>query len=305
MWYVANLASILVISKASKPTIGSVEEAIAAKYTICVTDALIKRFGKMYPAAMWKGVPYGEEIRNLHAGNCEAFVQSTLFHRRLHSNYYHTLDCQQETDDGLSASESQCVRTASGLILNRDCQIQMVGALLTSLPLAMPVGDRLAHALNQRLLELLDNGVMKQTLNDWFARIKSKCPTDAHVESQTASLPLSSMIGTLILCGVAMLIGLFISLFSFKSGWCKRKTDKAIHKEKNQGGPQQLKDLLYSLQVAINAANTGLEGMDQSNHTSSIGMTQNWTSKNTFAECCKSESTDQLQGAVRDSEQGL
>jgi hypothetical protein len=84
------------MSKASKPTIGSVAEAIAAKYTICVTDALIKRFGKMYPAAMWKGVPYGEEIRNLHAGNCEAFVQSTLFHRRLHSNYYHTLDCQQE-----------------------------------------------------------------------------------------------------------------------------------------------------------------------------------------------------------------
>ena len=186
------------MSKASKPTIGSVEEAIAAKYTICVTDALIKRFGKMYPAAMWKGVPYGEEVRNLHAGNCEAFVQSTLFHRRLHSNYYHMLDCQQETDDGLSTSESQCVRTASGTLLNRDCNIQMVGSLLLSLPLAMPVSDRLVNALNQRLLEISDDGAMKQILSDWFSRIVSNCPAATAVESKTASLPLSSMIRTLI-----------------------------------------------------------------------------------------------------------
>ena len=42
LWYVANLASILVMSKASKPTIGSVEETIAATYTTCVTDTRIK-----------------------------------------------------------------------------------------------------------------------------------------------------------------------------------------------------------------------------------------------------------------------
>jgi len=225
----------------------------------------------MYPAAMWKGVPYGEEVRNLHAGNCEAFVQSTLFHRRLHSNYYHMLDCRQETDDGLSTSESQCVRTASGTLLNRDCNIQMVGSLLLSLPLAMPVSDRLVHALNQRLLEISDDGAMKQILSDWFSRIVSNCPAATAVESKTGSLPLSSMIGTLIFCGAGMLIGLLMS-FSLPP------PDKDIQKEENQGATQQLK------------------GMDLSNHTSSIGTTQNWTShKNTPAEQC--------QGAVQGSDE--
>ena len=226
--YTANLATLLVTSTKSN-AIGSIEQAIDARLKICVQSAIRTEIGSLYPTADFIESSDEHEMLALsHEGpgqKCNAFITSAKFWQRMSAGEFAVVDCELEAEGGPGPKVKDHFLCKKGkeVDLRRDCdKFTMVGMILTSVPLSMPISPNFKDAFSARLREAKETGLYDAAL----ARAKdesqpvSACPAgqEERDESGAEGAGVDSMLGTLVISVACQLVALILSGIEHRAG---------------------------------------------------------------------------------------
>ena len=126
--YTANLASLLV-AQASRNTIASIDDAIAANLRICIMAAIHPEFEALYPRARFVNSADEHELLAMaHPGEgqaCEAFITTAISWERAQAGLFAKQDCEMEEAGGAKyQGRKLCMKTQEGDVdLARDCRV--------------------------------------------------------------------------------------------------------------------------------------------------------------------------------------
>jgi hypothetical protein len=224
--YTANLASLLV-AKAGKNSINSIEDAIENNLKICILASIKTEFQANYPKAIFvessdghdqlaKSLPGPGEKESLKV--CDVFITSKWEWEKIEAGEYAKLDCDLEAagKPPKVVGRKLCKKTDDGkeVYMKRDCEaFTLVGSLLSQIPLSIPVSTTFESAFGNKLRTIKESGVYNKF---WEAsqektQPKSACPASAEAADETQGADISSMIGTLAISLVLQVIAILLA----------------------------------------------------------------------------------------------
>jgi hypothetical protein len=223
--YTANLASLLV-TKAGRNSITSIEEAIDVNMKICILASIKTEFQAKYPKALFvdcadghdqlaKTLPGPGEKEGLKV--CDAFVTSKWEWEKIEAGEYAKLDCDLEAEGKPSkvVGRNLCQKTDDGkeVYMKRDCEaFTLVGPLLSSIPLSIPVSTTFESAFGNRLRAIKETGVYNKFWDEAQEKTqpKSACPNSAEPDVEQGA-DISSMVGTLAISLVLQVVAMVLA----------------------------------------------------------------------------------------------
>ncbi|CAJ1438282.1 unnamed protein product [Effrenium voratum] len=210
--YTASLASMLVVQRKAVGTIGSMDDAIAQQVPVCVAGALMETFTQMYPRArIVDSVAIELTPRALHAGKCGAMILSQDVINLLQSGDIQRQDCAAVQSGEITEDEGRCQTDHLGNDRD-DCTFLQVGNLLWSVPIALPLSERVAHSLSWALTFGLARGLWQEALMlNANAFPKSQCEEEVE-RSEMDGLDFSDLGGTIVLSAIIVGLGLLCCL---------------------------------------------------------------------------------------------
>jgi hypothetical protein len=156
---------------------------------------------------------------------CNAFITSAKFWQRMSAGEFAVVDCELEAEGGPGPKVKDHFLCKKGkeVDLRRDCdKFTMVGMILTSVPLSMPISPNFKDAFSARLREAKETGLYDAALaraNDESQPV-SACPAgqEERDESGAEGAGVDSMLGTLVISVACQLVALILSGIEHRAG---------------------------------------------------------------------------------------
>jgi hypothetical protein len=220
--YTANLASLLV-AKAGKNSITSIEDAIEANLKICILASIKTEFQANYPMANFVESADGHDqlAKTLQGPGekvCDAFITSKWEWEKIEAGEYAKLDCDLETagKPPKVAGRNLCKKTDDGkdVYMKRDCEaFTLVGSLLSSIPLSIPVSTTFESAFGNKLRSVKESGKYNEFWDQAQEKTqpKSACPASDPAADEAQGANISSMVGTLAISLVLQVIAILLA----------------------------------------------------------------------------------------------
>jgi hypothetical protein len=239
--YTANLASLLV-AKAQRNTITSIDDAIAVKLNICVLGAIKAEIQSLYPSAILiETSDDHESLAAAHPGpgqKCDAFITSRVTWERIAAGDYAALDCALEAEGGDEsnpaagkgpkvegskvAGQKLCQKDEDGVVdRRRDCEaFAMVGNVVRAIPLSVPVGREFVDVFSHRTRLLIEQGTYEgfKKRAEAETRRPTACAARGGEEEEGRGAEVSSMAGTLAISLACQLIAVIMCAVEYSSG---------------------------------------------------------------------------------------
>jgi len=201
--YTAYLASLLVIQNNDNVAFKSLDDAIAKDVKICVPGVLRRTFSKKFPRGKFIPVENIEDLpKALLSKNCSGIVTSYEQLKMMHSGKTKAADCKNATEE-IMEREEICGEARD------DCDFNRVGDILHTVPLSLPVSDRLMQSLSWGVIHGHDNGLYAQLIvNNSDNMPTSRCG-DVQ-EEREGGLYWEDLVGAIFVAFLVMCVGLLL-----------------------------------------------------------------------------------------------
>lgn len=200
--YAASLTSMLVMEKVESGAFQSIEEAIDKGVTICVPVVIAPAVKVQYPSAQFLELSDSRSLpRRIHGGECGSGILASTGISLLESGGMHERDCKM-VEQGELESEYHCKTDAQGNVRN-DCNLIVVGDVLTSVGLGFPVSDDLAKSLSWAVTASIlrgDYSAMQKKHEAMSPR--SQCESEDIDPEGLEGLPLEALVGVILIGGI-------------------------------------------------------------------------------------------------------